>query len=102
VKVFLVKYLEVEWIHNFPDEPILLYSELDDSRFETRKVEVFRDGKRGYASKTESSGTTVLGIVAVPDIDVIAKDSQFIVKEIQRGLFEQVWIESVQVNKGRN
>lgn len=41
-----MKYLFVRWIHNFPDEPVLLYSELDKSRFETRKIEVFPDGKK--------------------------------------------------------
>jgi hypothetical protein len=42
-------YLECEWIHDFPDDPVLLYSELDRERWETRKVDLFRDGSKGWA-----------------------------------------------------
>jgi hypothetical protein len=34
-----MKYLKVKWIHPFPSEPIVLMSELDDERYEIRKVE---------------------------------------------------------------
>ncbi|WP_353885443.1 DUF6881 domain-containing protein [Acinetobacter bereziniae] len=36
-----MQYLKVEWMHDFLDEPIFLYSELDKNRNELRKVEVF-------------------------------------------------------------
>ena len=36
-------YIKVQWIHNFEDEPILLYSELDSMRNEVRKVEVYKN-----------------------------------------------------------
>ena len=54
-------YIKVEWIHSHADEPTLLYSELDQARWEKRKVEVFADGHCGYASSTESAGFTRLG-----------------------------------------
>jgi hypothetical protein len=44
--------------------PVVLYSELDDNRFEVRKVEVFRDGRLGYADAVRSSGGTGLGLEA--------------------------------------
>jgi hypothetical protein len=42
-----VEYIYVEWMHNFSDEPIILISELDENRFETRKIEVYKDGQVG-------------------------------------------------------
>ena len=46
----LMRYIKVKWIHSYPDEPVLLYSEIDDSGWEVRKVEVFPDGAYGYAN----------------------------------------------------
>lgn len=86
-----MKYILVIWMHHFENEPILLYSELDDSRFETRKVEIFRDGKKGYASENEEFGSTRLGSEPVPPITEIAMDSEFDPKEITREEFEKVW-----------
>jgi hypothetical protein len=51
-------YIRVRWLHDAPDEPVDLWSELDCQRFETRKVEIFRDGRLGYASATEAAGGT--------------------------------------------
>ena len=41
-----MKYIKVRWIHDFEDDPILIYSELDENRFETRKIVfIFTHGK---------------------------------------------------------
>jgi hypothetical protein len=87
-----MKYLRVGWKHQHPDEPVILYSELDDSRFEVRKVEVFRDGRCGYAGPQVGSRGTKLGIVAVPELSEIAKDPQFEPLEITREEFEAAWL----------
>ena len=51
-------FIRVEWKHQDPDSPITLYSELDDPRWQTRKVEVFRNGCIGYTSAERGSGGT--------------------------------------------
>jgi hypothetical protein len=86
-----MKYLRVGWKHQHPDEPVILYSELDDNRFEVRKIEVFRNGRHGYASAEGASGGTKLGVIAVPELGDIAKDSQFEPVEITREEFEAAW-----------
>ena len=53
-----MEYIMVKWLHSHPDEPVLLYSELDKDRWETRKVEVFADGRIGFASATEATPST--------------------------------------------
>jgi len=86
-----MKYIFVNWMQHFDNEPILLYSELDDSRFEIRKVEIFPDGKKGYASEFEEFGSTRLGTAPVPFISEIARDPEFDPKEITQDEFEKVW-----------
>src|SRR6185503_15028408 len=46
-------YIRVRWQHGHADEPVDLWSELDAARLETRKLEIFRDGRIGYASADE-------------------------------------------------
>jgi len=86
-----VIYLRVEWKHQHPDEPVTLYSELDERRFEVRKLELFRDGRVGFASSTGSSGGTRLGEVPVPPLAEIARDPQFEPHEVTRDEFEAAW-----------
>ena len=87
----LVEYILVRWVHDFPNEPIWLVSELDDERWEMRKVEVFPDGTQGYASGHIKHGGTGLGIEPVPLLEDIAGDPQFIPTTITRAEFEAIW-----------
>jgi hypothetical protein len=89
-----MQYMKVMWKHNNSDEPIALYSELDDNRWEIRKVEVFPVGSFGYASATSSSRSTRSGIVPVPQLSKIASDPDFEPSEITREEFEKVWSEA--------
>jgi hypothetical protein len=86
-----MNYVKVKWIHSHADEPVWLYSELDDKRWEIRKVEVFADGSQGYANKSDAIGTTKLSIEPLPSLEEIASDSQFVPFEITRQEFEEIW-----------
>lgn len=86
-----MKYVKVKWRHRLPEEPVLLYSELDDARYEVRKVEVYLDRRQGYASVSESSGGTRLGEDPLPELPEIASDAQFEPEEISKHEFEEVW-----------
>jgi len=37
-------YMRVEWHHDDPAEPVVIYTELDGRRYEVRKVEQYSDG----------------------------------------------------------
>ncbi|HTR42342.1 MAG TPA: non-canonical purine NTP pyrophosphatase [Pseudomonadales bacterium] len=91
LKLFFTNYICVKWIHSFPDEPVWLYSEIDADRREIRKVEIFADGRYGYASIIESGGETRLGELPVPPLIEIANDPQFEPVEITKEKFEEVW-----------
>jgi hypothetical protein len=86
-----MRYVRVRWLHDAPDDPVEMFSEIDEKNREVRKVERFRDGHLGYASASESSEETWLGLVPVPPLDEIASDPQFLPGEISAAEFERVW-----------
>jgi hypothetical protein len=86
-------YIRVEWKQSNLSYPILLYSELNGDRWEVRKVEVFFDGRRGFANASESAGGTGLSKEPIPPLSEIAADPQFEPSEISQGEFERVWAE---------
>lgn len=84
-------YIFVRWNHVLADEPVELWSELDPARFEVRKVEVWADGRVGYAARGEQAGGTALGTEAVPPLNVIAADAEFRPESITHEAFEAKW-----------
>ncbi len=90
-----MKYLKVYWHHEFEDQPVILYSEIDDKRIEFRKVEVYSDGGLGYAGEARSFRTMGLSTVPIPPTNEIAEDKQFEVHDIARAEFEEIWRRAV-------
>lgn len=86
-----MKYIKCKWIHNFQDEPILLFSELDEDRYETRKIEIFRNNEIGYADAVEHSKSTDLGDLPDPPLEEINKSEEFEAVYISKEEFEQIW-----------
>jgi hypothetical protein len=86
-----MKYVKVRWIHELPDEPVMLYSELTDESWEVRKVEIYADGRATFADDSRSTGSTKLGIEPYPGLIEIAADPQFEPKEISADEFDVVW-----------
>jgi len=82
--------MRVEWLHDGADDPIVLYSEITNE-WETRKVDVFRDGRMEYASQKIGMGTTFLGLAAIPPIAEIEEDSAFLPALISADRFEEIW-----------
>lgn len=88
--------IKVIWEHSFPDEPVLLYSELDASRYELRKVDLYADGTLHHAGGGESpTGKTDLGLAPTPTVEEINRDPQFLAFEISQREFEAVWSDSL-------
>jgi uncharacterized protein DUF6881 len=88
-------YIKVRWKHDDPNDPILLYSELDDERWEVRKAEVFSDGSSGYADPAAARGTTLLGLIPIPTLSEIAAIPEFDPVAITKDEFEAVWLKAI-------
>jgi hypothetical protein len=59
------------------------------------RSKVFRDGRWGHASQEVHASETRLGEVPVPELDEIARDSQFEPSEITAEEFEAMWRERI-------
>jgi hypothetical protein len=84
-------YLRVHWKHAFPDEPRWLYSEVDDQRWERRKIEVFPDGRWGFADEHEEVGGSALGEATTLTLEQINAKPEFEAREIEQAEFEGLW-----------
>lgn len=86
-----MKYIKVEWEHDDDEDPILIFSEIDDALWEHRKVEVFRDGRQGFADKSEERGGSMLGQKQWPDLNVLGAEPEFNITELDAQEFERIW-----------
>jgi len=84
-------YLKVDWYHKHDDEPVLIYTEMTDSREEVRKVEIYADGRHNYADSTTETGSTRLSITLLPAFEEIAIQSEFNPIVINPNEFEAIW-----------
>lgn len=87
-------YIFVRWLHSLLDEPVEIYSEVDDNRWEKRKVERFLDGQLAYASVDHKTEKTALSLEPLPTLTEINSDPQFQAIEITRARFESIWDEA--------
>ena len=87
-------YIQVKWDHSLSYEPVILYSEIDENRWEVRKVEVYADGRMGFASSSESKGGSGLSKEPLPSMAEIAADPQFKPAEVDQIEFERIWVKA--------
>ena len=94
-----MKYMKVDWIHSFKDEPVKIYGELNETMDEQRKIEVFLDGSYGYAVLDGAEHRSFVSEAKWATKEEIEKDSQFQVSCISKKEFEEVWIKAVDTSK---
>jgi hypothetical protein len=86
-----MNYTRVKWNHTFPDEPVLIYSELDDERMEIRKVHIYPDGRKQFGDMSDLDRVSILSTVPLPSISDINLMSEFDASEISKDEFERMW-----------
>ncbi len=88
-------YMKTLWIHNYDNEPIILYSELDNERYEVRQIWVYDDQSYEIASEEYDTDESFLSPVPYPSIDEIrnanTEDDVFEPELITKEDFEIVW-----------
>lgn len=67
-----MRYQAVRWLHDLDNEPVVLYSEIDDDGWEVRKVEEYRRGRLDVADAVTPSGSTVLSETPMPPLEEIS------------------------------
>ena len=89
-----MQYVLVEWDHDLDDEPYLIYSELDDVRRETRRVEFYRNGVTfSYGGERGNEGALAAEPFPADLRELKSEDIEgdFIARSISAGLFYEIW-----------
>jgi hypothetical protein len=85
-----MKYLAVRWVHSDPEYPVLRLGEYDGGGWEQRKIDVYRDGRVGFADAHEERDAE-LALVPMPGLEEIAAETESAPVEITRAEFERFW-----------
>ena len=87
-----MKYVLAEWEHSLEDEPCLIYSELDGSRWETRRVEFYRNGITfSYGGERGNEGALRQQPFPEDLRDPHTPEGELSAREISPGLFYEIW-----------
>jgi hypothetical protein len=89
-----MEYWKVEWHHDHAEEPVVLYSELGADRYETRKVQRYRDGRLLRADAEHETGQIGLSEIPLGPIEEVAAQAEFSASLISRNEFEEAWREA--------
>ena len=81
----------MRWQHDSPDDPVLLFEELNEQRLETRKVEDFADGRPIRSDRIGPELNTSLSWEPVPSETEIDSQPEFTVEQLTADEFEAVW-----------
>ena len=87
----MTTYFKSRWIHDYEDQSIVSYHELDEDRFEQRLVEIFADGRVLRTAKFHPEALISLSNEPTPSLEEIREDPEFTVWEIDADQFETVW-----------
>lgn len=94
-------YMACKFLRPTATGPVLSFHEMDDARWETRRIEVYRDGRIEHGDRTEQGRDDLLSILPLPTLDKIAAQPQFEPRDISREEFEREWARRVDTNKSR-
>ncbi len=87
-----MRYLYIKWVHKDPGSPVHLYSEIGDDDYERRRVEVWADGRKGFADGNEEKGGTALSVMPIPSLKDIAAQPEYQPKTIEAEDFQKMWM----------
>ena len=86
-----MQYVKVRWSHDFPDEPVTYLSELGEDRYETRKVQIYRDGRMEWSDENHETATAGLSEIAFPPLEEISSQPEFTAEPITPQEFNTAW-----------
>ena len=86
-----MQYVKVEWAHEFDNEPVTYLSEIGNDRYETRKVQIYRNGRMEWSDETHETATVGLSEVPFPSLEEISSQAEFTASLIDASDFEPAW-----------
>jgi len=86
-----MSFIKTTWVYARPDRPVRLYSELDEDRWEVRKVNVYSDGHCAYADEHNEVGGVMLSDQPFLPLSELSDTQELRTIEISSEEFEHIW-----------
>ncbi|MFB6457020.1 hypothetical protein ACE38W_17245 [Chitinophaga sp. Hz27] len=86
-----MQYVKIYWLHREEDEAEVQLIELDELRFECRKIELYPDGTFGIANSNFNFGGTALSDQPLPQLENLGNDHDLVAESISHEGFENTW-----------
>ena len=88
-----MRYFKVHWVHSFEDEPEYIYSEIDEEGYETRKIELFKNGKHIlYSDHINSDRLTEGKYPSLTELNYGNEAETMHTAEISNDEFTMIWL----------
>ena len=91
----MMTYVFSKALDNTAKEPAEYYVEFDALRNEIRKVEVYPDGRIGYAVQGKNTPGTELGLLPAPPFSEILKIEGLVSRQISALEFQTMWQKAI-------
>jgi len=88
-------YIHVLWHHDHSEEPVEIISEIV-SGVETRKIEIYRDGRIGFADSNRAVGGSILSEGSMPSLTEINAQAECSGEGISEAAFTKLWSQYVE------
>lgn len=86
-----MEYWKVIWHHVFAREPVVIFNEIGEGGYETRKVQEYRNGRLLRTDGTDETDEIGLGEIPVGNIEDVAAQAEFSAIIISAEQFNAVW-----------
>jgi hypothetical protein len=86
-----MRYVRVSWLHDQESDPVLYLSELGADGYETRKVQIYRDGRAEWADESHETDAVGLSEIPFPPLEEISVQPEFEAESISAEEFEEGW-----------
>lgn len=87
-----MKYVKIHWIHDFKDDPEFIYSEIDETGHEVKKIEIFKNGHYIIYSEMINSDRLAEGkYPSLGELTFEEKTESMQAIEIAETEFNEIW-----------
>ncbi|WP_272263132.1 DUF6881 domain-containing protein [Streptomyces xanthophaeus] len=95
-----MQYWHVNWLHDEIEDPVTIFNEIGEDGYETRKIHIYRDGRKIRADEHHESPEIGLGEIPVGDIRDVAAMPEFQAFVITRAEFDTWWESAAWPSRG--
>ena len=93
------QYILSDWRNDSPDDPSIMFVQIDSERYPERIIDVFRDGRAETTVCQSESGEALVDITETPTLQEINDQDEFTACYVGASVFEGVWQEATSTRR---